>query len=532
MSTEGRKPGIPSFLLSPPSWKAVGNTPLIKVKELCGACNGATVYVKDESKNRFGTFKDRRSAALFEHYKDKSEIVFVHITSGNSGYSLGMMAEEERRRTKKDIRVVNIIDKGTPKTIRERLESCSKVVEMDLSSGQMGLDEQRELGRSAASYEGHQSNIVGVEEYHIANGYSNILREIYAEGIRPKYVFCPVGNGELLVELADVAKELWGYDAPLIVGVTIQQNILHRAADFVSKIGRSIADKLVAPYSMYKELVEARVKDGSAELMKKHPKEDEIAKEYERLNRIGINVEPSAAVAFWGAKHYELTQDDTVVIINTGKGVYDPSSLNKVWKYMLKPRLKKLGLVAAGALLSLGIVFGNNQYEKYKSHEHFNLATQVSLISETGGFFRTDVKKLQTLCMNIPDMTKERCGEIRSASDLTDRELQFLIYWDGLKDDNANMGLRLMAREWYLKYNGQGPDRRKAWMPLDDNEPEEYEMYPDGSIKQASRKTTFDFMSGRERHEYTFGPTPPPSMTGYPWGSDTGPGNPASAPNK
>jgi hypothetical protein len=210
-----------------------------------------------------------------------------------------------------------------------------------------------------------------------------------------------------------------------------------------------------------------------------------------------------------------LEKYDEVVIINTGKGQYDPSSLNKVWKHMLKPRLKKLGLVAAGAVFSLLCVFGYKQYESYKQTEHFNHQTQVSLIAATGGLYHSvDAQKIKRLCGNLPDMDVKSCGRILDASDFTERQLQFLIYWDRLDDDNYNMGMRLLAREWYLKYNG-GDYGRPVWMPLDSEDPEEYKLNSDGFVIQSSRKTKYLFMTPRERHEATNPPSP--QLTGYPW---------------
>ena len=56
---------------------------------------GCNIDVIDESGNRYGTIKDRRNIGILEKYKDvEEEVVFTHITSGNSGFSL---TQEEQR---------------------------------------------------------------------------------------------------------------------------------------------------------------------------------------------------------------------------------------------------------------------------------------------------------------------------------------------------------------------------------------------------------------------------------------------------
>jgi threonine synthase len=43
-----------------------GNTPLIKIEKLCKKFGLPNLFIKDESKNPFGTFKDRRSEYIIQ----------------------------------------------------------------------------------------------------------------------------------------------------------------------------------------------------------------------------------------------------------------------------------------------------------------------------------------------------------------------------------------------------------------------------------------------------------------------------------
>lgn len=457
--------------------RGAGRTPLFKSIEYCGRCNGAKVFVKDESKNPFGTFKDRRCAALLEHYSSKKELVFVHITSGNSGYSLGRMAAEEERKTGRKIQVVNIIPKGSnPKTV-EALKSCSKVVEMDLSE-LISMEKMRGVARKATGFSGPESDIVGVEDYGLANGYGAIINEIHEEGLKPKYIFCPVGEGELLVELAAESKKLWGKNAPYIVGTTIPQNVLSGEKEFSSKPGKNVADKLVNGYSKFRNLIKGFISEARVGIITAGS-ESRIAEEYNYLTSIGINVEPSSAVAFVGAREYGLISSDTAVIVNTGKGIFDESSLKKVWKFRAKRILKAAALVAAGVALSLGIYFGNQEYQDYKLRESIDLALETDLLAQNDGWHHISKEKFMCACTRIPDMDREKCENAGSFLSLTERQTRFYRLINSFDHDSIFRPMLPLFREWYAKY--------PTWMPGEEW-PETFEMDSRGYPIESTRK--------------------------------------------
>ncbi len=307
----------------------VGKTPLDQSKELSGRCNRSNILVKDESANPFHTFKDRRCAALLEKHSGERSIVFVQITNGNSGYSLGMMAKAKAEETGGNILVVNIVPKGISYKIRETLQECSYVVEMDLGKEVITLDKMREVARSATGFEGPDSQIVNVESFKLEGGYAEIVNEIAEKGVVPNYIFCPVGEGELLVEIAEAAQAVFGEMPPRIIGVTVNENVLvHEKIEEVEgllkidSIQKQVADKLVNGYSKFAGIIRRLREGGKVEL--RVAEEIEIAEADHILKACGIKAEPSAVVAFCGAMAYNaLNRRDTVVIINSGKGIYD-----------------------------------------------------------------------------------------------------------------------------------------------------------------------------------------------------------------
>jgi threonine dehydratase len=349
---------------------AAGGTPLRKSLEYCGRCGGATVYVKDESKNPFGTFKDRRCAAVLERHADKKELVLVHITSGNSGYSLGMMAKAAESGTDRKITVVNVVPKGLPKPILSMLRKCSVVEEADLGGEIITQERLAAIARRATGFTGPDDCISGVEEYGLRNGYRKIIEEVATAGVRPTIIFCPVGEGELAVELGMAALEQWGDDAPKIVGATIKQNIFAADVQFMKNPGKSVADKLVNGYSKFRELLMNLVRSGRAEISVQS--ERSIADEYAYLGTVGISAEPSAATAFCAAAAYGLGPNDTALIINSGWGVYDSRSIDKIWQRTLRKAMRYVAV----ALASIAITAGAFLYKHHIERENRFLELQ------------------------------------------------------------------------------------------------------------------------------------------------------------
>jgi threonine dehydratase len=421
----------------------VGNTPLYKSIELTGRCNGATVLVKREDKNPFGTFKDRRCAALLEAANNPNAI-FVHITSGNSGYSMGMLAGTWNEKNGQKVQVVNVVDRHVSRTVRKKLESCSYVHRMDLSHGIISDDALRAVAVSRAREQSgrhvEERNVINVESHGLVDGYRQIIKEIAAEGAKPTYIFCPVGGGELATELAAQAAETWGRDAPKIIGVTIRQNVLTRANEFLKNPGRSIADKLVSGYSKFKPLVKKLVDEGRMEL--RAIAEGNLAREYGWLNMHGISAEPSAAAAFCGALKYDLKPTDIVVIINTGKGIYDQSAVEKIWLRRLARGLKYAAVAAVSATILTAAgwfwLLGQERitYDALRTEAYMYAKGHNNWIGH---------QESRVLSGSIPGQGMDT---LLTVWDLTPRQLEFYVEYRRADAMNDNVGRHMMRDLW------------------------------------------------------------------------------------
>ncbi len=168
------------------------------------------VYIMDESVNsQSRTFKDLRNQGLLGRTSNLQEVVFVQITQGNSGYSLGRLAQQEMAlHPDRKIHVVNIIPKGLSKRIRSELHACSVVHEMDLGRKTISRTELMEIARRLTGYSG--PNVLTVEGSEPeGDGYGIIIRDLADAPIIKSpitHIVCPVGGGELAVLLAKTSR--------------------------------------------------------------------------------------------------------------------------------------------------------------------------------------------------------------------------------------------------------------------------------------------------------------------------------------
>ncbi len=407
----------------------MGGTPLFKSIELSGRYGG-TVYVKDESRNPFGTFKDRRCAALLDRYHDDPQPILIHITSGNSGYSLGMLARDEEQRTGRKITVVNVVDSTISPAIRAKLETCSIVHSVDLSRGVITRDDMVQLARRVANYSGPESSIHTVEDFGLANGYTRIIDEIAEAGIKPQKIICPIGEGELAVELIKRAAVLWPTGTPLVIGITIPENVLVQNDEFLRKLRRNVADKLVNGYSKFKEFVQRYRQEGK--LSTYTVSEAEIMREYSYLNSIGIMCEPSAAAAFAGARYWapSVTESDPVVIINTGKGVYDSQALDKLFMKRVGSVLKYAAATLVGAALVAGLTLPSFfAYQKQQAMIYSALLTEANFFADSTRRGLPSAEDTENACNFIRMGKGKSCAHVSLPFEFTPKELEFYVHY-------------------------------------------------------------------------------------------------------
>lgn len=295
--------------------------------------NGWRLWIKDESSNPTGTFKDRLADALVRQLHGNplgGRLLISCITLANTARSLGYYASCALRSQERPQilglfplgfrdREIGPDTAGATITGAQLFKWCSdlgvRCEEVDLQSSHLSESDIRDIAHGLGiSFDEHRDISYGIGE----KAYAPILAEALAEMPRPpRRVYVPVGAGVLFEECVELveARNLAG---TTVVGVTVVK------AD-------SIADKIYGYYSPYFNAIKER---GAAHHPQypRHPvitvTDDEIRETLGCVGRIGIDAEPSAAAAFvpvmsqarnrseamWGAQE--------VLVINTGNGMH------------------------------------------------------------------------------------------------------------------------------------------------------------------------------------------------------------------
>jgi threonine synthase len=299
-----------------------GWTPLIKLS--------SNTYLKLESLNPTGSFKDRGSTTLISTLHKsvkKAEGYISEDSSGNAGASIAAYATRAGLKAK-----IYVPENASGPKINQIQFYGAELAKVSGSRSKVAEEAQKtEKGKF---YVGH------------------ILHPLFRDGIRslayeiaeqldwhvPERIYLPVSAGTLLLGVINGFKHLTKSNiietVPKIVACQTRQvsPLYHRFKNLhyaVPSRITSIADALVSVNPplldlMVKNLREA---DGDAVMVE----EDEIFKAFITLARKGFFVEPSSAVAYAAYKkqinNKDASKDENALIILTGTGL----------KTMLKP---------------------------------------------------------------------------------------------------------------------------------------------------------------------------------------------------
>jgi len=271
-----------------------GNTPLIKIERLCKRLGLVNLFIKDESKNPFGTFKDRRSEYIIKSGINEHINKFVIITSGNAVYSLAKFAEGT------NIKIINFVDRKIKKSIKNELKGVSyKVIEIDLSKKIWTPEEMMAIARE------NDTEVVwdatdGIYDYQ--KGYIKIIEEI--KNKKPNFIIVPVGSGEAFCGLYEGIKKFKLKTELIGVGVKAKWH--------------SFADKLYTPWTPYESKMRAIQKEGHKIIRLNETEVKQMWKEFKNV----IDCEPSAAVVFSVFSKIKFKKEGKIILINSGKGLF------------------------------------------------------------------------------------------------------------------------------------------------------------------------------------------------------------------
>ena len=216
---------------------AVGNTPLIELKNITKLSRkyshpgyGARIFVKDESCNASGSFKDRRAALAVYHAKKLGYKGVMAATSGNYGAAV---ASQSAKQGMKCIVMQECYDSkgvGQPEII-EKARKCealgAEVIQLTVGPELFYsfLDILEDTGYFNASLYS-PFGIAGVETL----GYEIGKQCLEKLGKAPDMVVCTHAGGGMITGTARGLKKS-GCNSTQIVGASIDLTGLHMASD-------------------------------------------------------------------------------------------------------------------------------------------------------------------------------------------------------------------------------------------------------------------------------------------------------------
>lgn len=275
--------------------RRVGHTPLVEFPELSDYFGLKHLTIKDESRNPFGTHKDRKSFYAVSNARRLCGGVLPDalciLTSGNAGLSLAAFAAGA------GLPVTAVTGSLAP-PLRRLLESaCREVLEVD-------LNERRWSSRRLQALAGEREGRVVLDVTNCAEPYLQLLDEIVGDAgaTPPDVILLPVGGGELFIGLAARIREL-GLRIRLI-GVTVADS-------------RTRADKLYASWTPHRAHIRKLTGTSSPHRLLRLGDEASLMETFGAV-RPHLRCEPSSAAAFEGLRQAALQENDRVTVVNTG----------------------------------------------------------------------------------------------------------------------------------------------------------------------------------------------------------------------
>jgi threonine synthase len=317
-----------------------GWTPVYRLERLAKSLGLEHLWLKDESRNPTGSFKDRASAVVVSRAREIGAEIIVTASTGNAGAALAGMSAAVGQKA-----VIFAPRSAPPAKVAQLLVYGARVILVDGS-----YDQAFDLTIQAAEEFGWYCRNTGYNPF-TAEGKKTAALEVWEwwgeehrtwhtpgnplDHHRPLSVFVPVGDGNILSGIHKGFKDLqalgWMERLPRLIGVQAEgsaaiANAFKAGTEQINPISaKTIADSISVdlPRDGVRAVRAARDTDGTYILVG----DDEILQAIASLGPLGIFAEPAGAAAYAGlvkAVVQEIIQPgDPVLVLNTGSGLKD-----------------------------------------------------------------------------------------------------------------------------------------------------------------------------------------------------------------
>lgn len=336
-----------------------GMTPLIELPQVAQELKLGKFYVKDDTRNPTGSYKDRLCSLAVSHARQSGARVVTASSSGNHGASAAAYA------ARAGLDCVIFATSAVGLAHRRAIQSYgATLVAVSNREDRWLLLEQAVRQWDWYPVSNHARPAVGSNPFGI-EGYKSIAYEIAMdlEFLAPSAVVVPTCYGDGLFGIWKGFDELYRLGlidrVPAMIAAEVQGSIfqaMRAGYDFVPEVEMraTLAVSIQGPQSNYQSLHALRASGGLAV----HIREDDRLVYWQReLGRAGILAELSAAAGMAAAAdladHRVLKETDMVVALVTAHGYKDQEILdgNGPAPPVTEPTLDALAAVLPHSLL-------------------------------------------------------------------------------------------------------------------------------------------------------------------------------------
>ncbi len=327
----------------------VGGTPVYALPSLASRLGLGQLWLKDESRNPTGSFKDRASAVVLARALDMAGAdghspVIITASTGNAGAALAGLAAATGQKA------VILAPKSAPQAkIAQLLIFGAKVILVDGTYDQafdlsIKAAEEfgwycRNTGYNPFTAEGKKTAAFEIWEWHLGRlgiGKSgNLPTNFPTSQSTALTIFCSVGDGNIISGLHKGFKDLlalgWIEQMPRLIGVQAAGSAAIATAfqagtEQVTPVrAKTIADSISVdlPRDGVRALRAARESGGAYVTVS----DEQILAAMAELGSAGIFAEPAGAAAYAGLTAAKAEQwleaEAPILVINTGTGLKD-----------------------------------------------------------------------------------------------------------------------------------------------------------------------------------------------------------------
>lgn len=315
--------------------RAAGGTPVFAPPLLRAETGMPALWVKDESRNPTGSFKDRASAVVVARAQQTGAQVVVTASTGNAGAALAGMSAAVGQRS-----VIFAPRTAPPAKIAQLLVFGAQVMLVDGTYDQafdLTIQASQEFGWYCRNTGYNPFTLEGKKTaaFEIWEWWEHLEKAALVSPHQRLCLFVSVGDGNIISGLHKGLRDLhalgWLEVMPRIFGIQAQgsaavANAYHSGTEQIVPVrADTLADSISVdlPRDGVRAVRAARQTGGSYLVVK----DEQILSAIASLGKAGIFAEPAGATAYAGLQQAVaqglVGPADPVLVLNTGNGLKD-----------------------------------------------------------------------------------------------------------------------------------------------------------------------------------------------------------------